>query len=123
MIDVISEMWIHSSYWVYPDEDEPETDPFNRFSNKSIDFYLFEQVARRENVNVTVHQSRLSKFKQIIGNLPMIVYTVDVTQTYGPNQVLTKWKGLKFLTCYRKRFIGFNFYTTPFDFDLWIGFL
>jgi hypothetical protein len=128
VIEIINEKWIHSPYWFYKELKEEETDPFDRFSNKSIDLYIFMLVARNEkNNNVTIYTRYLqSEFPWRIFHTFPVVSLEDFNENRLnvpiQYQVFVQSTGLKWLTCYENTYMGFGFYLSPFQLNLWIGF-
>jgi hypothetical protein len=119
----------HSRFWRYDyrsQSPEEEIDPWNRLSDKSIDFYLFKQVAQREDQNVTIFTDEW-RVGYNVETFPTISLLDLSFHGFLPHpylyQIITRWSGLQFLTCYTEKYLGFGFYITPFQLDLWIGFL
>jgi hypothetical protein len=122
ILEIFRKYWIYYPYWTYTGEEtiHVETDPWNRSSTKSINLYLFTQAARRENSNASVGFD--SKFR----NLVIFPVSEDRMRFDGVEQlmpqVFTKWMGQQWLTCYKRKFMSFNFYWAPFQLELWIWF-
>ncbi len=90
--------------------EEAEIDPFDRFSNKSIDMYIFTLAAQRENKNITIYSSIVSIPKNLGRTFP-IIYSEGFDQYLrSPSYwILVQSTGIKFLTCHEQTYIGFGF--------------
>jgi hypothetical protein len=115
---------IYSQYWYYIPHilnGEAEIDPFDRFSDKSIDLYIFNLAFQRENKNVTIYT-----WLALPGGFPWTfptIYREVFDHKYRLQYyIFVQSTGLNWLTCYEQTYIGFGFYLSPFQLDLWIGF-
>jgi hypothetical protein len=124
---VIEIIWssykVYTKYWFSPGPSiEAESNPFNRFSNKSIDQYLFKEIGQRKNVTVIKNLERCANCAPV-SYFALFQTSLNSSLNFWTANMFTRWSGYKFLTCYTKTYIGFGFYLSPFQLDLWIGFL
>jgi hypothetical protein len=85
--------------------------------------YIFNLAAQRENKNVTIYTwSTLPR--GLHWTFPTIYWEAFHHFHNDPQQywIFVQSTGQKWLTCYEKTYIGFSFYQSPFQLDLWIGF-
>jgi hypothetical protein len=127
LTNIITKNWSPAPYWRYGrdkhNEEIAESNPFDGFSNKSIELYLFKQILAKENENITIYftstciwNSRHCQISPIIAEYESFFLHTE------PPTVASKWKGLQWLTCYTKQYLGFEFYLKPFQPNLWIGY-
>jgi hypothetical protein len=83
----------------------PEIDPFDRLSNSSIDLYLLKQVIEENNKNGSVLFCR--DIRSYCGVFPYITISNNEYLAINGHPIFIKFKGYKFLTCYREEFLSF----------------
>jgi hypothetical protein len=119
VVEIFTDAWIYFPFWFYDtvNDEEAEIEPFDRFSNKSIDLYLLKEIAQKENISIYFDAICLGVDCE---TFPYISYKYLSSFMWSRSIIFTKWSGLQWLTCYRKKFLSFDFYVSPFQLDLWI---